>query len=163
MESIVQGIVESFRSSPAEVVIAIISMLPVLELRGGMIAAVFLNVDMWRAFFICGIFTLLPIPFILLFINKIFDWLRNTRLVKLINKLEERGRAKSEKITQYKTLGLFIFVAIPLPGTGAWTGALVASLLRMPFKNAMLSIGLGTLAADIIMVLVSYGVLGAFL
>lgn len=163
MDSLVQTMVDSLRSIPGELVIAIISVLPILELRGGMLAATFLGVEVWKAFIICGVCTMLPIPFILLFINKIFDWMRNTRLVKLVNKLEAKGREKSKKINEYKTLGLFIFVAIPLPGTGAWTGALAASLMRMPLKNSLLSIGLGTLAADIIMVLVSYGVLGAFL
>lgn len=163
MEALVQTLLDAFKAIPSELVIAIISVLPILELRGGMLAATLLGVDMWRAFFICGICTLLPIPFILLFINKIFDWMRNTRFVKLVNKLEEKGAKKTAKITQYKTLGLFIFVAIPLPGTGAWTGALAASLLRMPFKYAMISIALGTLGADIIMTLVSYGILGAFL
>ncbi len=163
MDSLVQTMVDSLRSIPGELVIAIISVLPILELRGGMLAATFLGVEVWKAFIICGVSTMLPIPFILLFINKIFDWMRNTRLVKLVNKLEAKGREKSKKINEYKTLGLFIFVAIPLPGTGAWTGALAASLMRMPLKNSLLSIGLGTLAADIIMTLVSYGVLGAFL
>ena len=163
MDSLVQTMVDSLRSIPGELVIAIISVLPILELRGGMLAATFLGVEVWKAFIICGVSTMLPIPFILLFINKIFDWMRNTRLVKLVNKLEAKGREKSKKINEYKTLGLFIFVAIPLPGTGAWTGVLAASLMRMPLKNSLLSIGLGTLAADIIMTLVSYGVLGAFL
>ena len=163
MDSLVQTMVDSLRSIPGELVIAIISVLPILELRGGMLAATLLGVEVWKAFIICGVCTMLPIPFILLFINKIFDWMRNTRLVKLVNKLEAKGREKSKKINEYKTLGLFIFVAIPLPGTGAWTGALAASLMRMPLKNSLLSIGLGTLAADIIMTLVSYGVLGAFL
>ena len=163
MDSLVQTMVDSLRSIPGELVIAIISVLPILELRGGMLAATFLGVEVWKAFIICGVCTMLPIPFILLFINKIFDWMRNTRLVKLVNKLEAKGREKSKKINEYKTLGLFIFVAIPLPGTGAWTGALAASLMRMPLKNSLLYIGLGTLAADIIMTLVSYGVLGAFL
>lgn len=163
MDSLVQTMVDSLRSIPGELVIAIISVLPILELRGGMLAASVLGVEVWKAFIICGVCTMLPIPFILLFINKIFDWMRNTRLVKLVNKLEEKGREKSKKINEYKTLGLFIFVAIPLPGTGAWTGALAASLMRMPLKNSLLSIGLGTLAADVIMLLVSYGVLGAFL
>lgn len=164
MESIVQGMVESLNQAiPPELTIAIISLLPILELRGGMLAATLLGVDIWRAFFICGICTMIPIPFILLFINRIFDWMRNTRFVKLVNKLEEKAEKKSAKINQYKTIGLFVFVAIPLPGTGAWTGALAAALMRMPFRYAILSIGLGTLGADIIMALVSYGLLGGLL
>ena len=104
--------------------------------------------------------TILPTPFILLFINKIFDWMRNTRLVKLVNRMEEKGRSKFDKINRYKTLGLLIFVAIPLPGTGAWTGSLAAALMKMDFKSAMISVVGGTLVADVIMCLLSYGLLG---
>ena len=83
---------------------------------------------------------MLPIPFILLFIRKIFDWMKGTKLVKLVDKLEEKGRSKIEKIEKYKDIGLIIFVGIPLPGTGAWTGALAASLMKMKFKHAIISI-----------------------
>jgi len=113
------------------------------------------------AHFVCGLLSLLAVlPFILLFINKIFDWMRNTRFVKLVNRMEEKGRWKFEKINRYKTIGLMIFVAIPLPGTGAWTGSLAAALMKMDLKSAMLSVALGTLIADIIMCVLSYGVLG---
>ena len=112
---------------------------------------------------ICFIGTILPTPFILLFIRKIFDWMRNTRFVKLVNRLEEKGKSKFAQIEKYETFGLLIFVAIPLPGTGAWTGSLVAALMKMPFKNAMISVVGGTLIADIIMCLFSYGLLGAII
>lgn len=148
---------------PAELTVFLISMMPVVELRGGIIAAKLLNVDLWKAFFICAVGTVLPTPFILLFINKIFDWMRNTRFVKLVNRMEEKGRSKFSQIQKYETLGLLIFVAIPLPGTGAWTGSLVAALMKMKFKNAMISVVGGTLVADLIMCLLSYGVLGMVL
>lgn len=148
---------------PAELTVFLLSMFPVIELRGGIVAAKLLHIEMLPAFFICFIGTILPTPFILLFINKIFDWMRNTRFVKLVNRMEEKGRSKFEKIEKYKTFGLLIFVAIPLPGTGAWTGSLVASLLKMPFKDAMISVVGGTLVADVIMCLLSYGVLGMFI
>ena len=164
MDAIVSAIVEFFNNViPKELTIFIISMLPILELRGGMLAAALLNVDRLQAFFICLFGTLLPIPFILLFLKQILRWFSNTRFVKLVQRLEKRAEEKSKKVNKYKTLGLFIFVAIPLPGTGAWTGALVATFLDMPFKNSMLSIALGSLTANIIMSLVSYDILGAFL
>jgi uncharacterized membrane protein len=161
MDQIVQNIVHIFSTtSSKELIIFIVSMLPILELRGGILAAGMLNVDMVKAFFLCLAGTLLPIPFILLFIRQILDWMRNTRFVKLVHRIEAKAEEKSKSIEKYKTLGLFIFVAIPLPGTGAWTGALIAALLGMRFKHAMISIALGTLAADIIMCIISYGVLG---
>ena len=141
----------------------LVSMIPVIELRGGILASKLLSLPMFSAFFICLVGTILPVPFILLFINKIFDWMRNTRFVKLVDRMEEKGRSKFEKINRYKTLGLLIFVAIPLPGTGAWTGSLAAALMKMDFKSAMLSVALGTLAADIIMCILSYGLLGLVL
>lgn len=161
MDQIVQNIVHLFStSSSKELIIFIVSMLPILELRGGILAAGMLNVDMIRAFFICFIGTLVPIPFILLFIRQILSWMRNTRFVKLVRRLEAKAEEKSKSIEKYKTFGLFVFVAIPLPGTGAWTGALIAAFLGMRFKHAMFSIAAGTLAADLIMCLISYGLLG---
>ncbi|WP_322182072.1 COG2426 family protein [Neglectibacter caecimuris] len=161
MEGIVQALVNFFSETiPAELTVFLLSLMPIIELRGGILAAKLLSVELWPAFFICLVGTLLPTPFILLFINKIFDWMRNTRLVKLVNRMEEKGRSKFDKINRYKTLGLMIFVAIPLPGTGAWTGSLAAALMKMDLKSAMLSVALGTLIADIIMCVLSYGVLG---
>lgn len=161
MEGIVQALVHFFSNTiPAELTVFLLSLLPVIELRGGILAAKLLNVQMLPAFLICLVGTLLPTPFILLFIRKIFDWMRNTRFVKMVDRLEAKGRSKFDKINRYKTLGLMIFVAIPLPGTGAWTGSLAAALMKMDFKSAMLSVALGTLIADVIMCLLSYGVLG---
>lgn len=148
---------------PAELTVFLLSMMPIIELRGGIVAAKLLHLELLPAMIICFIGTILPTPFILLFIQKIFDWMRNTRLVKLVNRLEEKGRSKFTQIEKYETFGLLIFVAIPLPGTGAWTGSLVAALMKMPFKNAMISVVGGTLIADIIMCLFSYGLLGVFI
>lgn len=161
MEQVVKNVIDIFStSSSKELIIFIISMLPILELRGGILAAGMLNVDMVRAFFICFVGTLVPIPFILLFIRQIFAWLRNTRFAKFVQRLEKKAEQKSHSVEKYKTLGLFMFVAIPLPGTGAWTGALIAALLGMRFRDSMLSIIAGTLTADIIMCVISYGLLG---
>ena len=147
---------------PAEWTVFVISLLPILELRGGLVAAKILGVDLIPAMIIGFIGTIIPTPFILLFIRKIFDWMRNTKLVKLVDKLEERGRSKFNKIEKYKTFGLLLFVGVPLPGTGAWTGSLAAALMKMPFKNAMISVIGGTLMADILMAIFSYGLLGLF-
>ena len=146
---------------PGELTVFILSMVPLVELRGGILAAKALNVEMWKAFLLCAAGTMVPIPFILLFIRQIMEWLKNTRLVKIVDKLEAKAEQKIKKIEKYKTLGLVIFVAIPLPGTGAWTGALAAAVMRMRFKYAMISITIGSLIADIIMCILSYGVLGA--
>ena len=148
---------------PAELTVFLLSMMPIIELRGGIVAAKLLNIELLPAMIICFIGTILPTPFILLFIRKIFDWMRNTRFVKRVNRLKEKGKSKFAQIEKYETFGLLIFVAIPLPGTGAWTGSLVAALMKMPFKNAMISVVGGTLIADIIMCLFSYGLLGAII
>ena len=161
MEHIVTSLVELFGETiPGELTVFLLSLMPIIELRGGILAAKLLQLDMLPAFFICLVGTILPTPFILLFINKIFDWMRNTRLVKLVDRLEAKGRSKFDKINRYKTLGLLVFVAIPLPGTGAWTGSLAAALMKMDFKSAMISVAGGTLVADILMCVLSYGLLG---
>ncbi len=140
-----------------EIIIFIISLLPILELRGGLIAAAILGVEWYVAFPICVIGNLLPIPFILLFIRKIFEFLKkHGPLKKVVIKLEEKAKTKSKKIETGKIIGLFSFVAIPLPGTGAWTGALVAAVLQIPVKRAFPIIFLGVLGAGLIMSFVSY-------
>ena len=123
MEHIVETLVHIFSGViPAELTVFALSLMPIIELRGGILAAKLLDMQLLPAFFICLVGTLIPTPFILLFINKIFDWMKGTRFVKLVDRMEQKGRSKFEKINRYKTLGLMIFVAIPLPGTGAWTG-----------------------------------------
>lgn len=163
VDSIVKSITDSLGGSTApEWIIFIISMIPILELRGGILAAKFLGVKLNLAFGICMVGNLIPIPFILLFIKKIFEWLKKTRFHKVPEFFERKADEKKNSILKYKKLGLFLFVAIPLPGTGAWTGAMVASLLNMKIKEAFLSILLGVITAGIIMSIISYGVLGIF-
>lgn len=148
---------------PEELIIFLISMFPILELRGGMIAAKLLGVELLRAFVICYIGNILPIPFILLFIRKIFEFLKKfspTR--KLVEKLESSSMRKSEKVKKGSKWGLLTFVAIPLPGTGGWTGALIAALLDMRIKISFPVIALGVLIANLIMSAFSYGLLGIF-
>lgn len=146
---------------PGEVTIFIMSLIPFVELRGGILAAKALNIDFLKAFFICLGGTLLPMPFVLVFARQILEWLSGTKLVKLVNLVNNTIEKKIAKIENYKTLGLLIFVAIPLPGTGAWSGALAAAVMKMRFKHAMGSIIIGTIIADLIMSLISYGFLGA--
>ena len=160
----VEALVNFFRNIiPGELTVFILSMMPIIELRGGLVAAKMLGVALLPAMLICFIGTILPTPFILLFINKIFDWMRNTRFVKLVDRMEAKGRSKFAQIEKYKTFGLLIFVAIPLPGTGAWTGSLAAALMKMPIKDALFSVIGGTLIADILMAIFSYGLLGMFI
>lgn len=162
VESVVNAIVSFFKDSiPKELVVFLISMVPILELRGGMIAASLLDVELVRALVICYIGNILPIPFILLFIRKIFKFLKRFEKVgTVIEKLEIRSMRKSENVKKYRFWGLFAFVGIPLPGTGGWTGALIASLLDMRIKLSFPAIALGVLAADLIMAIFSYGLLG---
>jgi len=162
-ESIANYFVELFRDRiPDELIIFLISLLPVLELRGGLIAASLLKVDILPAFIICFIGNILPIPFILLFIRKIFQYLKTKKgFSKIIEKLEIRSMRQSEKIKRWRDLGLMIFVAIPLPGTGGWTGALIAALLDMRIKRSFPLIVAGVFIAGLIMTLFSYGVLGS--
>ena len=145
-----------------EMIIFLISMVPILELRGGLLTAgpAFLDVPMWEAIPICIVGNLIPIPFILLLITRIFDWMKGTKRLKpLVEKLEKKAMSKSSNIEKYEFWGLFVFVGIPLPGTGAWTGALAAAFLDMPLRKAMPSIIAGVLLAGAIMTgLTSLGV-----
>lgn len=147
-----------------EIVIFIISMIPILELRGGLIAASLLEVPITTAVPLCIVGNIIPIPFILLFIKQIFKWLKKVSFFKkIIEKLEARAMSKSDSIKRYEFWGLVLFVGIPLPGTGAWTGSLIAALLEIDFKKAILAELLGIAIATIIMSIVSYGLLGALL
>lgn len=161
-EQIANFFVEHFGGKMAGELIAFIaSLLPVSELRGGMIVAKIMDVPFLRAFIICFIGNMFPVPFILLFIRKIFELMkRNEKIGRFVEKLEKRGLEKGEKVRKYKLFGLFILVAIPLPGTGAWTGALVAALLDLRMKHSLPIIALGVLAAGGIMSALTYGLFG---
>lgn len=136
----------------------LMSMLPIIELRGSIIFAATQNVPWYIAYIVSVIGNVLPIPFIILFLRPILNYLKKTKhLAKAANWLQERSMKKADKILKYEILGLFIFVAVPLPGTGAWTGAVIASLLDMRIIKAFPTIVLGVLTAGIIMLLGSYG------
>ena len=139
----------------------IISMIPILELRGGLLAASLLKISAAKALPICIVGNIIPIPFILLFIRQIFKWMKKTKLFRgLIIKMENRAMGKSDQIKRYAFLGLLLFVGIPLPGTGAWTGALIASLLEVDIKKSSIAILCGLFMASAIMYIVSYGIVG---
>ena len=160
MNGFIEAFINFFKTSiPAELIIFIISLLPILELRGGMIAASILGVPWHIAFPICLIGNMLPMPIILLFIRKIFDFIKKTNflwLSKLVTKLDEKAEKKSKTVDTASALGLFMFVAIPLPGTGGWTGALVANTLNVKFSRAIWIICLGILGAGLIMSVLTY-------
>jgi len=144
--------------------IFIISLFPILELRGGLIAASLLGVPALKAFIICFIGNILPIPFILWLITKIFEWLKQFKFMsKVVRWCEKTANNKKGQIERLKYLGLYLFVAIPLPGTGAWMGALIAALLEMDKKKSLFTIFLGVLSAGIIMLIVSYGIIGGLI
>ena len=164
VESLVQWFVTKLGGKAAkELIVFIISMVPILELRGGLLAAgpAFLDIPTWRAIPICIIGNLIPIPFILLLIRPISAWLRRTKLFRpLVEKLEAKAMSKSSQIEKYEFWGLVLFVGIPLPGTGAWTGSLIASLLGIDWKKAFLAVVIGVCMATVIMYFLSYVVIG---
>ncbi len=137
----------------------LISMIPVIELRGAIPIATGAGLSPQIAIPVAIVGNLLPIPFIILFIKKIFAWMRRVspKLNRVVDKMEAKAEKNKEKVLRYAFWGLALFVAIPLPGTGAWTGALVAAMLDMPLKKAFPSIVIGVLGAGVIISFVSYG------
>ena len=161
-DQIIQSIVTFFQDKiPNELTVFIISVLPVLELRGGLIAAKLLDMNIIRAFIVCYLGNMLPIPFILLFLRKIFDLMRKSKkLGKIVGKLEHKAEKHRKTIDKYGAWGLLVLVAIPLPGTGGWTGALVAEIMDIKFKKALPIIALGVLIAGFIVGALFDGLLG---
>ena len=136
----------------------LVSMIPVIELRGGIPFGVSVGLPVWMAYLAAIIGNKLPVPFIVVYIRRIFQWMRRhlPRLNHLVSKLEEKAHLKGKKVTKYKYLGLAIFVAIPLPGTGAWTGSLVAAFLGMRLKKALPAVVMGVLTAGCIMLALTH-------
>lgn len=164
-ESLVNSIIGMFGDFTSaqfggEIVTFVISLLPILELRGGLLAAGALNVNPIVAYIIAIIGNLLPIPFILMFLTPIFNWMKQTKSLKgIVDKLEAKAMKNKEKFEKGEFIALILFVGIPLPGTGAWTGALIASVFGMNKKKSMLAIVIGVLMASVIMMILSYGLL----
>ena len=129
---------------------AAISMVPVVELRGGIPFGVFtLDLSPWKAYLACVLGNMVPVPLIIVYIRRIFLWMRRRfpPLERVVDKLERKAHLKGRKVLKYRYWGLFLFVAVPLPGTGGWTGALVAAFLNMRLRNALPSIFFGLLTA----------------
>ena len=136
----------------------LISMVPVIELRGAIPYGVARGLEFWQAIPVAIVGNLVPVPFIIVFITRIFAWLRtkSTWLNGLVTKLENRALSKTDTVKKYAFWGLFLFVAIPLPGTGAWTGALIAAMLEMRVKEAFPAIAFGVLTAGAIITFLTY-------
>ena len=135
------------------------AIVPVIELRGAIPIGVSLGLSPLVATLFAIIGNLIPIPFILLLATKVFDWLRDKKLThKFITWLEKKATKNHDKVEKYGWLGLIILVAIPLPGTGAWTGALVASCFQMDRKKSFGAISIGVVIAAIIVFLITYGI-----
>ena len=167
METIINYIINLFSGLTGstfgrELIVFIISLMPILELRGGLIAAALLKVNPVVGYIVSIIGNVIPVPFILLFITKILDWMENSK-VKFFHKVATWIRKKADKhkgrIEKYGYIGLILFVGIPLPGTGAWTGCLIASLLGLDRKKSFFCTMAGILIASVIMMILSYGIL----
>ena len=137
-----------------------ISMLPVVELRGGLPAGVAMGLPIPAAFFSSLVGNMIPVPVVSLFVRPLFRWVRIhiPKLGHFVSTLEARAQAKSVNVVRYQTWGLLLFVAIPLPGTGAWTGALIAAVLNMRLKRAVPVIFLGVVIAGCIITILTHGV-----
>lgn len=162
-ETLVQAVIDALSGSfGKEAIVFIISMIPILELRGALlVAGPILGVPVAKAIPLCVIGNIIPVPFILLLITPIFNWLKSTKTFKpMVTKLENKAMSKSDKIEKYEFWGLVLFVGIPLPGTGAWTGSLIAALLGIKFKKAFPAVIIGICMATVIMWFISYVLLG---
>ena len=154
---------EVFGWLPKEAFAALISMVPVIELRGGLPFAILSGMSPWVAFPLCIAANLLPIPFILWFITPIFNWMKTTKLFRpMVEKLENRAMKKQDSLDKGYFWGLLLFVGIPLPGTGAWTGALIAAMLNIPKKKSIPAIALGVCLAAVLMGMLSLCFEGLF-
>lgn len=149
---------ESLSFLGKETALFIVSMLPIVELRGAVPLGALFGMEPLKTLIIAIIGNLLPIPFVILLARPIFNWLKNTKLLSgATHKFEAKLMKKADKVMKYSALGLTLFVAIPIPGTGAWTGAMIAALLDMRLRYALPAITVGVLAAGIIMAVVSFG------
>ncbi len=160
-DTLVESVIHLFSNLLSkEGIVFVTSMMPILELRGGVVVGYSLGLDLMTTSLISVLGNLLPIPFILFFIEKIFDFMeKHNILVSLVHKLRERAEHKSGSIKNAEFIGLLLFVGIPLPITGAWTGALVAEMLQIKRSKALLAIFCGLLMALSIMLVFSYGLL----
>lgn len=164
MDQIIQRIFDFFLFGGKDFALFIISMLPFIELRGSIIFGAAIGIPWQHAFLVSFLGNILPVPFLILLARPIFTWLKTTRLLAgFTQKVEDRLMKKADKVTvqKYSAVGLFLFVAIPLPGTGAWSGSLIAALLDVKMRYALPAVIAGVFAAGVIMTVASYGLLGA--
>ncbi len=136
----------------------LVSMIPIIELRGGLPFGVALGLPYYLAFPAAVIGNIIPAPFIIVYIRRIFDLMRRRmpRLNGLVDRMEQKAHLKGQKVTKYKYIGLWLFVAIPLPGTGAWTGSLAAAFLDTRLKKALPAVVLGVITAGCIMLALTH-------
>ncbi len=164
MDQIIQRIFDFFLFGGKDFALFIISMIPFIELRGSIIFGAAMGIPWQHAFLVSFLGNILPVPFLILLARPIFAWLKTTRLLAgFTQKVEDRLMKKADKVTvqKYSAVGLFLFVAIPLPGTGAWSGSLIAALLDVKMRYALPAVIAGVFAAGVIMTVASYGLLGA--
>lgn len=137
-----------------------LAALPVLEIRGAVPWGIAQDLPLLPVLCVSIIGNMIPVPFIILFTREVLAWMKrkSRRLGAIAEKIEARGKLKGDVLVKYETFGLFVLVAIPLPGTGAWTGSLVAAMFDLRMKNALPAIFFGVVAAGVIMTLLSYGV-----
>lgn len=147
-----------------EFIIVFLSAFPIMEVRGGMIVASLLGMNPYSSLILCILGNLLPIPFLIFLLQPIFRWMRKFKTFsKVVTYLENKAYKKKDKIEKYQFWGILLLVAIPLPGTGAWTGCLVASVFDVPKKISILACSIGVLSASFIMWIISFGILGSIL
>ncbi len=161
MDTVVESIVGALSGKISkEFIVFLVSMIPLLELRGSILAAGFMDMSFVPTFIAAVLGNMVPIPFILLFIKKIFAWMKTIDKLKTIpDWCEKKALSKSEQIEKYGYFGLFLFVAIPLPGTGAWTGSLIAALFNMKTGKSLFAIFCGVCVAGLVMSLLAFGVI----
>ena len=145
-----------------ELGVLILSAIPITELRAAIPAGVAMGINPFLLYFLCVVGNMIPVPFVLMLARPLFTALKKTRFFAFAKRIEDRAMDKSTKVQEKSMLGLFLFVAIPLPGTGAWTGAFIESLLNMRYKNALPAIFLGIITAGIIILsaalMLKYGI-----
>ena len=164
MDQIIQRIFDFFLFGGKDFALFIISMIPFIELRGSIIFGAAMGIPWQHTFLVSFLGNILPVPFLILLARPIFAWLKTTRLLAgFTQKVEDRLMKRADKVTvqKYSAVGLFLFVAIPLPGTGAWSGSLIAALLDVKMRYALPAVIAGVFAAGVIMTVASYGLLGA--
>ena len=140
----------------------LISMLPVIELRGGIPVGMAMELPFWQVYLVCVLGNMVPVPFLIKFSKELVSWLAKKRVLGgFFQRLIDKADAKAKSIGRYELLGVMLFVALPWPGTGAWTGSLVAALLRLRLFSAILAVLAGVLLCCLIMGVVSFGLLEA--